>query len=293
MTSQTDLNSQRSALSVSFQGEIGAYSQTAVERLFPGARVLPMQSFEHVFAAVASGEVDRGVVPIENSLFGSVHINYDLLREHDLEITGEVSLRIRHCLLGLPGTSLADIRQVHSHPQALGQCRPWLRAELSNAEIVPAYDTAGAARMVAAMGVQDAAAIASERAASEYGLEVLARDIEANPNNFTRFLALSRRGRRGDAETSEAPFKTTIHFSLRRNEPGALFKTLGVFALRDIDLYKIESRPLIGEPGQYVFYVDVEGDAHDEPLSLAIRDLSETTQRVTLFGSYPQGDVAE
>lgn len=275
---------------ISFQGETGAYSEVAVERLYPGAEPVATPSFEEVFASVASAKVDRGVIPIENSLFGSVHINYDLLREHDLRIVGEIHVRIRHCLLGVPGGRLMSIRQVHSHPQALGQCRTWLRKHVPDAEAIPAYDTAGAARMIAAMQVHDAAAIASERAATEYGLTVLAEGIESNPNNYTRFLALAR-GDDAFVEREGTDYKTTILYSLNSNVPGALFKTLAVFSLREIDLLKIESRPLIGRPGQYLFYVDVRGSASDEPLSRAIDHLGELTSMLTVLGSYPAGET--
>jgi prephenate dehydratase len=276
-------------MTAAFQGEIGAYSQAAVEQLFPTAEAVPHPTFESVFEAVDSGEVGFGVIPIENSLFGSVHVNYDLLTEHNLEIRGEVSIRINHCLLGLPHTSLAQIRQVHSHPQALGQCRNWLRTKLPHADSIPAYDTAGAARMIAAMGVDDSAAIASERAAKEYGLEILARDIESNPHNFTRFLALARRSSERKPPAVDTPYKTTLVYSLRKNVPGALFKTLAVFALRDIDLFKIESRPLVGEPGRYLFYVDIAGHHADDALERARAHLEEISDSVAILGSYPVG----
>lgn len=287
----TQRSARGSKPSAAFQGEIGAYSQAAAERLFPDAQAVPHPTFENVFEAVEAGEVSVGVIPIENSLFGSVHVNYDLLTEHDLDIVGEVSIRINHCLLGLPQTSLAQIRQVHSHPQALGQCRNWLRSQLPHADPIPAYDTAGAARMIAAMGVEDSAAIASERAGREYGLEILARDIESNPHNFTRFLALAPRSLRSERVEPGAGHKTTLVYSLRKNVPGALFKTLAVFALRDIDLFKIESRPLVGEPGRYLFYVDIAGHHSDKSLARAHEHLEEITDAVTILGSYPIGDV--
>lgn len=276
-------------LRAAYQGEIGAFSEVAAETLFPEAEPIARPSFEAVFDAVARGEVERGVIPIENSLFGSVHINYDLLREHDVRIVGEISIRIRHCLLGLKGVRFEDIRQVHSHPQALGQCREWLRANLPSAEAIPAYDTAGAARMLNAMQMQDSAAIASARAGAEYGLAILAEGIESNPNNFTRFLALSRSENASTGQDPGASYKTTILYSLRENVPGALFKTLAVFALRDIDLIKIESRPLVGSPGNYLFYVDVAGHVENEPLARAIGHLEELSPTVTILGSYPAG----
>ncbi|MFW5973662.1 MAG: prephenate dehydratase, partial [Bacteroidota bacterium] len=215
------------------------------------------------------------------------------MREHDLRIVGEVSIRIRHCLLAYPGVRLSDIRQVHSHPQAIGQCREWLRRHLPRVELTPAYDTAGAAARLAASQTRDTAAIASIRAGTEYGLDILAEGIESNPNNYTRFLALSR-PEDIPPLTGEAPcYKTTILYSLIENLPGALFKTLAVFSLRDIDLLKIESRPLVGSPGKYIFYVDVAGQETDEPLERALEHLTELTTNLTVLGTYPCGSVAE
>lgn len=281
------------ALCVAFQGEIGAFSEEAVLALFADAEPVPTPSFEEVFDAVVDGAVDRAVVPIENSLFGSVHVNYDLLRTHDVRIIGELKLRIRHNLLVLPGARLQDIRRVHSHPQALGQCQTFLRQRLPHAEAIPAYDTAGAAKMIAAMGVRDAAAIAGERAAGQYGLECLASGIESNHQNYTRFLVLTRRGDAVPIAEAGGPVKTSIVFSLRKNVPGALFKSLAVFALRDLDLFKVESRPLVGSPGQYLFYLDVEGAAESETVQRALDHLSEITASLKLLGSYPQGRVVE
>lgn len=277
-------------LRIAFQGEIGAYSEDALLGLFPGAEVVPCPSFERVFETVESGAVDGGVVPIENSLHGSVHANYDLLREHDLRITAELHLRIRHHLLAVPGTHLADIQSVQSHPQALGQCRAFLKEHLPAASLVPAYDTAGAAKDLAASGRKDTAAIASESAAREYGLEMLASGIESNPNNYTRFLALRRRGGEtidaassGDTRTAT---KTSLLYVPGHNIPGVLFKSLAVFALRDIDLFKIESRPLVGTPGKYIFYLDLAGSTEDETVANAIGHLEEIAAFVKVLGSY-------
>ena len=296
-------------MKVAFQGETGAFSEEAVGALFPEAEAVPLPSFETVFEAATSGDVDRAVVPIENSLFGSVHLNYDLLRQHALVITAELRLRICHHLMARPGTTLADVRQVHSHPQALGQCRVFLRERLPQAQAVPAYDTAGAAKMVAEGGRPGWAAIASERAAAEYGLDVLAAGIESNRQNYTRFLALARpedvpptsetdvrptsSDFRAGASTSVRPSKTSLVFALRQNVPGALFKSLAVFALRDLDLFKIESRPLVGHPGQYLFYLDVGGAATDEPVQRALDHLAEIAAHLKVLGSYPVGKIVE
>ena len=285
-------------MTVAFQGETGAFSEEAVGALFPEAEAVPLPSFEAVFEATAEGSVDRAAIPIENSLFGSVHLNYDLLRAHDLVITGELRLRIRHHLMAPPGVALADVRQVYSHPQALGQCQVFLKEKLPQAEAVPAYDTAGAAKRIAEDGRLDAAAIASERAAAEYGLNVLAAGIESNHQNYTRFLALARpedvTPPPDPGETSDVqPFKTSLVYAMRQNVPGALFKSLAVFALRDLDLFKIESRPLVGHPGQYLFYLDVEGSTADEPVQRALDHLGEIAADLKVLGSYRHGEVVE
>jgi prephenate dehydratase len=275
---------------VAFQGEAGAFSEEAVEAFFEDAEPVGCASFEDVFAALENEDADRAAIPIENSLHGSVHANYDLLRTREARITGEHWMRIRHYLMARPGASLDEMRRVRSHPQALGQCRAFLRERMPQAEVIPAHDTAGAAREVAdSEGDNRTAAIASRRAADEYGLAVLAEDIESNPENYTRFLALARPG---DAPSDEAQdedrsCKTSLVFALNENVPGALFKSLAVFALRELDLFKIESRPLIGTPGEYVFYLDVEGAAASEPVRRALGHLREITSEARVLGSYP------
>lgn len=285
-------------LKVGFQGEIGAYSEEALSALYPGAEKVPFPSFEAAFDAVTTGAVDRAVLPIENSLFGSVHQNYDLLLEHDLIILAEVQLRIRHQLMACKGTRMEDLRRVLSHPQALGQCRDFLRANLPSAAIVPAYDTAGAAKQIAEGGRTDEAAIASRAAAATYGLQILAEGIESNHANYTRFLALGRpdaepgAGLAAAARNAES-WRTTLVYAQRENVPGGLFKSLAVFALRDIDLLKIESRPLVGSPGKYVFYLDLAGHRDDDAVGHALRHLDEVAARVKVLGSYPTGPTVD
>ena len=282
------------AMRIAFQGEIGAFSEEAARLLFPEGIPQPVASFDAVFAAVHDGAVERGIVPIENSLQGSVHSNYDLLEEHELRIVGEVSLRIRHNLLVLPGTELDQIRSVKSHPQALGQCRRFLKEHLPDVEAIPAYDTAGAAREVSHLGNPAVAAIASERAGAEYGLTALREGIESNHQNYTRFLALARPGTQPDVETAtDLRWKTSIIYAMRNNVPGALFKSLAVFALREIDLFKIESRPLVGSPGQYLFYLDLDGSEEDHGVQNAVGHLREIAAYVKVLGSYLTGRVVE
>ncbi|PIQ63651.1 MAG: prephenate dehydratase [Bacteroidetes bacterium CG12_big_fil_rev_8_21_14_0_65_60_17] len=278
---------------IAFQGETGAYSEEAAAAFYPDADMVPYPEFDHVFEALSSGECDRAVVPIENSLHGSVHRNYDLLREHDVTIVAEGKLRIRHQLLGLARASLSDITTVYSHPQALGQCRDFLKKSLPQARVTPAYDTAGAARDVSREGNPAHAAIASRRAAHEYALTVLAENIESNTLNFTRFLALSGRDEPSllglAPDTTTGPPKTSLLFAQSENVPGSLFKSLAVFALRDIDLLKIESRPLVGSPGKYIFHLDLAGHAETEAVMNALRHLEEIAAYVTVLGSYVEG----
>lgn len=279
-------------MKVAFQGETGAFSEEAVLGYYEGKEValLPRPTFESVFDSLKEGAADRAVVPIENSLHGSVHANYDLLRERHVHIVGEVKLRIVHHLLALPETKREAIKKVYSHPQALGQCQTYLKTELPQAEAVPAYDTAGAAKMIAGRGMGTSAAIASEAAAEEYKLEILARGIESNHENYTRFLILSRDPER---PLSEEKTKTSLVYAMKKNVPGALFKSLAVFALREIDLFKIESRPLVGSPWAYLFYLDISGSLDDEPVQRALDHLSELTAYLEVLGSYAEGKVVE
>ncbi len=280
-------------MKVAFQGELGAYSEEAVLALFPDADVCPRVSFDEVFASVESEQVDFGVIPIENSLFGSVHANYDLLRRHDLQIIGEWHLRIQHHLLASPGVTLDQIKQVHSHPQALGQCQDYLRSHLPGAEVVPAYDTAGAAKMVAEGAYQDRAAIASRVAGEIYNLEVLAAGIESDHQNYTRFLALKKKpvASADVLRGVTGAMKTSVMYAIKENVPGALFKSLAVFALRDLDLFKIESRPLVGSPGKYYFYIDLDGTAEDERVKRALGHLEEIAADVKVLGSYARAAI--
>jgi len=277
-------------MKVAFQGEIGAFSEEAAGRLYPGCNVVPVPEMENVFMAVQSGKTARGIIPIENSLFGSVHINYDLLRAHQVKIAGEVNIRIRHFLMAKPGTRFKDIQRVLSHPQALGQCHTFLKEKLGWIETVPTYDTAGAAKLIAAEDGVANASIASAKAAEEYGLEILASDLQSHTLNYTRFLALAPEDAPRLASKSNS-LKTSIVFTPRQNIPGALFKSLAVFFLRDLDLYKVESRPLIGRPGAYLFYLDVEGDSESSLLQRALDNLREISINLRVLGSYPRGQT--
>jgi arogenate/prephenate dehydratase len=265
---------------IAFQGEPGAYSEAAALRFSDHADVVPCESFEDVFAAVASGKATHGILPVENSIGGSIHRNFDLLLEHDLPIVGEVTLPITHNLMALPGTKLEDVRRILSHPQALAQCERFLRS-MSGVSVEATYDTAGSAKLVKEHNFTDAAAIASERAAQVFGLDILRAEVQDYADNITRFLLVSRTG-----ETGDQVDKTTVVFSLP-NEPGSLFKALSVFALRDIDLTKIESRPIRGRPWEYLFYVDIPIGRHDPRCARALVHLAEFARSMRTLGSYP------
>jgi prephenate dehydratase len=267
-------------MKIAFQGEPGAYSEQAVFNYFGTVETLPCESFDRVFDSVVSGGSDNGLIPIENSLAGSIHQNYDLLLRHDLHITGEYLLRVQHCLIVVPGVQKADIKKVISHPQALGQCAAYLRRLGVKTEST--YDTAGSVKMLKESGARDTAAVASRRAAEIYGMQILEEGIEDNAENYTRFLAISKTGTMPNGEA-----KTSIVFTLK-NQPGALFKALSVFALRDIDLTKIESRPLQGKPWEYLFYIDFLGAAHEETARKALDHLGEYALMLRVLGSYPR-----
>ena len=279
------MNKKQENTSVAFQGEPGAYSDLAALEFFgEDVKTVPCESFDAVFEAVENGEVSFGIVPVENSLAGSIHRNYDLMLRHNLHIIGEYPLRVSHCLMVNPGVKLEDIKRVYSHPQALAQCEGSL-SEL-NVESVVAADTAGSARELAERGDRDAASLASRHAAKVYGLEILQENMEDDPENYTRFLALSREPL-VVANPDDEGYKTSIVFSLN-NKPGILFKALSVFALRDIDLTKIESRPLQGKPWEYFFYIDFIGHAETKNCQRALEHLSELAPFLRILGSYPR-----
>lgn len=264
---------------IAYQGELGAYSEAAALRFAPQASLLPCETFDEVFRAVEQDTVTHGILPIENSIGGTIHRNYDLLLEHDLPIVGEVQLRIVHQLLAYPGAHMEEIRQIYSHPQALAQCERFLRS-LPDCKVVATYDTAGSAKLIRDQAIRDAAAIASERAAQVFQLEILRSGIQDFSDNITRFLIISR-----TAQPVSAADKTTVMFSVP-NEPGALFKALSVFALRDIDLRKLESRPIRGRPWEYLFYVDLVMNGQDERGRRALAHLAEFAASLRTLGTY-------
>jgi prephenate dehydratase len=276
---------------VAFQGEPGAFSQVAAVQL-AGREIIaaPMQSFEEVFVSVVNGKCRYAVIPIENTLHGSVHENYDLLLKYDLVIQAETFVRIVHNLIAPPGVPFAKIRRVFSHPVALNQCRHFFEQN-PRIEKTPFYDTAGSVKMVMENTLTDAGAIASAAAAKIYGGRILRKSIEDDRENFTRFFLLARPKRRGARFPEPEPgvrFKTTLVFTTR-NIPGALFRSLSAFALRDLNLTKIESRPLRGKPWEYLFYLDFIGHAEDPASRNALRHLGELADMLRVLGCYPIG----
>jgi prephenate dehydratase len=268
---------------VAFQGERGSFSEEAAYKLLgPHIRVRPCETFSAIFEAVATGQTKYCLAPIENTLAGSVYENYDLLLKHDLHIVGEVSLRIVHNLIAFPGTTLRSVRQVYSHPVALAQCSRFF-ARHPKLEKIPFYDTAGAVKMLAERHVR-AAAIASRTAAAVYHARLLKTHLEDHHENFTRFLLLSR-----SATVSRRANKVSLVFSTE-NAPGALYRCLSVFALRDIDLTKMESRPLRGRPWEYFFYLDFIGNVKEERCRNALAHLGEVTNFLRVLGCYKRAE---
>ena len=274
-------------MNVAFQGELGAFSQQAIRQLLgPRADPAPYQRFDQVFAALRGKKVDAAVLPIENTLHGSVHENYDLLLRYDFEITAETSVRIVHNLIAPPGVTFERVRKVYSHPVAINQCLDFFRNH-KRIERVTYYDTAGSVKMIMKDRPLDAAAIASELAAKIYGGKILRREIEDDRQNFTRFFLLEPPGSkprtiRGGAKN---PWKTSLVFSTK-NIPGALFRALSALALRDLNLVKIESRPLRGKPWEYLFYLDLLGRSTDPPVQKALGHLEELADFLRVLGTY-------
>lgn len=269
-------------LAVAFQGERGSFSEEAAYKLLGRwIRALPRETFSATFQSVARGAAKYCLVPIENTLAGSVYENYDLLLENHLHIVAEVNLRVVHNLIAFPGTTLATVRQVYSHPVALAQCGRFF-ARHPKVERVPFYDTAGSVKMLAERRVPGGAAIASRTAAAVYHARILKTHLEDHRENFTRFLLLSK--------TSSVPAganKISIVFSTR-NVPGALYKCLSVFALREIDLTKMESRPLRGRPWEYFFYLDFLGSVKEDRCRKALAHLAEVTKFLRVLGCYKE-----
>ncbi len=275
---------------VAFQGERGAYGEMATLQYFPDVKPLSFKSFQDVFDAAETGKVEYIVVPLENSIEGSINEIYDLLLQTKMHVVGEIYQRVRHCLIANRGTKM--IRYVYSHPQALAQCRAYLQNK--GLKPVQTYDTAGAAKMIKENKLADSAAIASKRAAELYDMEILDEGIEDKKNNYTRFFVLSPKKKKSGK--SDPPpnvgghnYKTSIIFSVQ-HVPGALFGILGEFATRKINLTKIESRPTKETPWEYNFYVDFEGHLQNKTIHEALMSIKTKTSYLKILGSYKKAE---
>lgn len=268
-------------VNVAFQGERGAFSEDAAAKLFgKNINFLPCIRLKEVFELVSEDKVESGVVPLENSQAGSINDTYDLLLAYPINIFAEVILRVSHCLMALPGERLADITMIYSHPQALAQCDEFLSK--LKVEIMPNYDTAGSAKMIKEKNLRKCAAIASRRAADIYSLQILAPEIETSANNYTKFVAISKK----KAKPAQRN-KTSLVFAAE-HKPGSLYRILGIFATRNINLTKLESRPSRAKPWEYVFYADFEGHLDGKVYREAMRELQTETTFIKILGSYPQ-----
>jgi chorismate mutase/prephenate dehydratase len=266
---------------IAFQGERGAFSESAVYAFFgEKVEVKPCRDLTEVFDTVQKQETRFGVVPVENSLEGSVNQTYDLFLTHDLKVCGEIIIRISHCLIANPSTTLDEVKAVYSHPQALAQCRRFL--ERFGRELIPTYDTAGSVKMLKEKGLKDAAAVASEKAAEIYGMKILKREIEDNPSNYTRFFVLSQ-----EDSLKTGKDKTSIIFGAAHT-PGSLYHALGEFAERKINLTKIESRPTKQKAWEYNFYLDFEGHRSEPRCAEALKALAKSGAFLKILGSYPK-----
>ncbi len=267
---------------VSFQGERGAYSEAAAMSFFPsGVITIPLQTFAEVLESTTSGKTDYAVLPVENSLEGSVGASYDLLYLTSLNAVGEAYHRIEHCLIG--SGNMADVDTVYSHPQALGQCRNFL--EKNGMKTVPTYDTAGSVPIIKAIGRKNVACIASKSASEIYNMPVMEENIANNPNNYTRFLVLSK-----ETCAESGNDKTSIIFSIK-HEPGSLFKIIESFHAHNVNLTKIESRPTKVDNWEYNFYVDFEGHARNTKISRMLEMISRDTVSLKILGSYPSAKL--
>ena len=283
----TDLHDEGEATRVAIQGERGSFSEQAAMRMVPGpVEFLCCRTFDDVFLRTARGECGCCVIPIENSLAGSIHRNYDLLVRHGLRIRQETNLPVEHSLITLAGGAFEDVKTVRSHPVALDQCELFFKRH-PHLVRETGYDTSGSVKEIVEEGLRDHAAIASRNAARFYGAKVLMERIEDREENFTRFFLLSNQ-----SSTSEAADKTSIVFSFR-NAAGALFKCLSVFALRDVDLTKIESRPIHGRPWEYLFYLDFLGNTGETRVRNALGHLEELTEFLAVLGCYPRDATHE
>lgn len=266
---------------IAIQGYKASFHDQAARQFFgKDIEIVPCDTFKAVFEAVHNNTAESAVVAIENSLFGSINEVYDLLLAHKLQIVGEVYLRIEHCLVGLPGATLSDISEIHSHPVAMAQCEDYLDEHLPQAERFEHHDTAASVDDVKKWGDKHKAAIASEAAAKLHEMSIIQKNIETHHENYTRFVVLDIKPNKSDTADKTSMILETA------DKPGALYSALGVFAKQDINLTKLQSRPIVGRAWKYMFYVDVEAGAHSNALRKAISELNRQSCETIILGSY-------
>ena len=268
---------------IAFQGEHGAYSEIAATKFFPDSDLIPMKLFQDIFDALRNDSIDCAVVPIENSIEGSVNEIYDLLLDTDKKISGEVFLRINHCLIALPNSATNTLMKVLSHPQALAQCKNYIKKKKLDA--IPAYDTAGSVRLIKEKKILDTAAIASKKAAEFYDMKILDQNIEDRRNNFTRFLVLSNQ-----KTTPTKTDRTSMIFGVEHT-PGSLYSVMQEFNNNKINLTKIESRPTKEKPWEYNFYVDFEGHIEEANVKTTLANIEKKCTFIKILGSYQRGTI--
>jgi prephenate dehydratase len=266
---------------IGFQGEHGAYSEIAATKFFPDSDLIPMKLFQDIFDALRNDSIDCAVVPIENSIEGSVNEIYDLLLDTEKKISGEIFLKINHCLIALPNST--TVTKVLSHPQALAQCRTYIKRK--NLDAIPTYDTAGSVRLIKEKKILDTAAIASMKAAEFYDMKILDENIEDRRNNFTRFLVLSNQ-----KTTPTKTDRTSMIFGLKHT-PGSLYSVMQEFNNNKINLTKIESRPTKEKPWEYNFYVDFEGHIEEDNIKKMLDNIVEKCTFIKILGSYRRGTI--
>ncbi len=282
-------------MKIGYQGIEGAYSEIAVSNFTKNSDINSFESvgcpdFETIFKKVESGEFEFGLIAVENSLGGSIYQNFDLFKKYDLKVVGESYVHVNHQLLVLPGTKLDDVKEVYSHWQAIAQCKHNLKTFLPNAKAVEFFDTAGSAKYVKFQGDKSKASLASEKAGKIHGLKVLKKVFQDDKENYTRFLVVAKDYARFTNHKPKDFYKTSIIFA-GGNETGFLFKALGCFSLRDINLSKIESRPVPKSPWKYYFYLDFNGKYDDEKVKNAINNLRELATEVKVLGSYKASKI--
>lgn len=265
---------------IAFQGERGAYSEMAIMLNFPTSTAIPLKTFYDVFETVKNHRNGIAVVPIENSIEGSVSETYDLLLQDKIYVSGEIFQRINHCLI--VNKEYKKIINVYSHPQALGQCRNYIQR--NKLEPIPAFDTAGAVKFIKENKMMSSAAIASRRAAEIYDMEIFDEGIEDKKNNFTRFFVISKQL----VDKPSGKDRTSIIFALE-HKPGSLYQVLKEFSRKSINLTRIESRPTKETPWEYYFYVDFDGHYNDEKVKLTLNRIKTQTKFFKLLGSYQKG----